>query len=123
MKSRKYIRVDQMPDRQIVEVYAKEFARKAEESYDAYQSVGMQKFDNAYHKYKALAEALERDTQKEELRQSISALRYQLGRLANSAGKALQPDAEQESLVQLAKDVIAVAEIHHCYHSEKREDA
>lgn len=119
MEPRKYIRVDQMPDRQIFEVYAKEFARKAEESYDAYQSVGMQKFDNAYHKYKALAEALERDTQKEDLRQSISALTYQLGCLATSADNALQPDAEPATLVQLAKNVIAIAEMHHCYHREK----
>ena len=45
------MRVDNMTDREIVVACAVDFRRKAQEAYDAYQSTGMTRYDNAYHKY------------------------------------------------------------------------
>ena len=55
------MRVENMTDREIVAACAVDFRRKAQEAYDAYQSTGMTRYDNAYHKYEALADALDRD--------------------------------------------------------------
>ena len=74
-----------MTDQQIVEAYAAYFARKAQEAYNDYQSVGMKKYDNAYHKCAAIAEALERDVQKADDRQAYGALKSKLIWLASSA--------------------------------------
>ena len=52
------MRVENMTDREIVAACAVDFRRKAQEAYDAYQSTGMTRYDNAYHKYEALADAL-----------------------------------------------------------------
>lgn len=119
--SKKYIRVDNLTNKQIVEIYAKEFARKAEEAYRTYQEIGMQKFDNAYHKYNALAEALEQNSQEVELRQTIASYRYQLSRLAGLAESAMWPDAMHDSLRLVAKEVVAVAQAYNCYENKKGE--
>ena len=58
------MRVDNMSERQIVAAYAAHYAQKAQEAYNDYQSTGMKKYDNAYHKYAAISEALERDVQR-----------------------------------------------------------
>lgn len=43
------MRVENMTDREIVAACAVDFRRKAQEAYDAYQSTGMKRYDNAYH--------------------------------------------------------------------------
>ena len=53
-----------MSERQIVAAYAAHYAQKAQEAYNDYQSTGMKKYDNAYHKYAAISAALERDVQR-----------------------------------------------------------
>ena len=53
------MRVENMTDREIVAACVVDFRRKAQEAYDAYQSTGMKRYDNAYHKYEALAEEKE----------------------------------------------------------------
>lgn len=45
------MRVENMTDREIVAACAVDFRRKAQEAYDAYQSTGMTRYDNAYHKF------------------------------------------------------------------------
>lgn len=72
------IQVDNMTDQQIVEAYAAYFARKVQEAYNDCQSVGMKKYDNAYHKCAAIAETLERDVQKADDRQAYGALKSKL---------------------------------------------
>lgn len=42
------MRVENMTDREIVAACAVDFRRKAQEAYDAYQSTGMMRYDNAY---------------------------------------------------------------------------
>ena len=51
------MRVDNMTDREIVAACAVDFRRKAQDAYDAYQNTGMKRYDSAYHKYEALADA------------------------------------------------------------------
>ena len=69
----KLMRVENMTDREIVAACAVDFRRKAQEAYDApYQSTGMTRYDNAYHKYEALADALDRDVQKADTRQAAA---------------------------------------------------
>ena len=80
------MRVENMTDREIVAACAVDFRRKAQEAYDAYQSTGMTRYDNAYHKYEALADALDRDVQKADTRQAAASLKSELIMLA-SAGK------------------------------------
>ena len=58
------MRVDNMSERQIVAAYAVYYAKKAQEAYNDYQSTGIKKYDNAYHKYSAISAALERDVQR-----------------------------------------------------------
>lgn len=72
------MRVDNMTDREIVVACAVDFRRKAQEAYDAYQSTGMTRYDNAYHKYEALADALDRDVQKADTRQAAASLKSEL---------------------------------------------
>lgn len=105
------IRVDEMTDQQIVKAYAAEFARKAQEAYDAYQSTGMRKYDNAYHKYSAIAEALERDDQGSNDRHARAKMVSQviwLGSLASMALHKTAPDA----LLEFAREVVAVARLY-----------
>jgi len=71
------MRVENMTDREIVAACAVDFRRKAQEAYDAYQSTGMTRYDNAYHKYEALADALDRDVQKADTRQAAYEARVQ----------------------------------------------
>ena len=106
------IRVDNMTDQQIVEAYAAYFARKAQEAYNDYQSVGMKKYDNAYHKCAAIAEALERDVQKADGRQAYGALKSKLLWLASSASNAMRKDAPEDALLKFAKEVIAAARLY-----------
>lgn len=106
------IRVDNMSDQQIVEAYAAYFARKAQEAYNDYQSVGMKKYDNAYHKCAAIAEALERDVQKADGRQAYGALKSKLLWLASSASNAMRKDAPEDALLKFAKEVIAAARLY-----------
>lgn len=103
------IRVDEMTDRKIVEAYAVDFARKAQEAYDAYQSTGMKKYDNAYHKYNAIAEALERDVQKANVRQARAEMLSQVVRLGSMASMAMRKAASDDALLKFAKEVVAVA--------------
>lgn len=106
------IRVDNMTDHQIVKAYAAVFARKAREAYGAYQSTGMKRYDNAYHKYEALADALDRDVQKEDDRQALGALKAELIWLASSASRAMRKDAPEDALLKFAKEVVAAARLH-----------
>ena len=77
------MRVENMTDREIVAACAVDFRRKAQEAYDAYQSTGMKRYDNAYHKYEALADALDRDVQKADTRQAAASLKSELIMLAS----------------------------------------
>lgn len=106
------IRVDNMTNQQIVEAYAAYFARKAQEAYNDYQSVGMEKYDNAYHKCAAIAEALERDVQKADDRQAYGTLKSKLIWLASSASNAMRKDAPEDALLKFAKEVIAAARLY-----------
>lgn len=101
-----------MTDQQIVEAYAAYFARKAQEAYNDYQSVGMEKYDNAYHKCAAIAEALERDVQKADDRQAYGTLKSKLIWLASSASNAMRKDAPEDALLKFAKEVIAAARLY-----------
>ena len=96
-----------MTDQQIVEAYAAYFARKAQEAYNDYQSVGMEKYDNA-----AIAEALERDVQKADDRQAYGTLKSKLIWLASSASNAMRKDAPEDALLKFAKEVIAAARLY-----------
>lgn len=80
-----------MTDREIVAACAVDFRRKAQEAYDAYQSTGMMRYDNAYHKYEALADALDRDVQKADTRQAAASLKSELIMLASAASRAKRP--------------------------------
>lgn len=106
------IRADNMTDRQIVKAYAAVFSRRAREAYDAYQSTGMKRYDNAYHKYEALADALDRDVQKADDRQALGALKAELIWLASSASRAMRKDAQEDALLKFAKEVVATARLH-----------
>lgn len=106
------IRVDEMTDRQIVEAYATDFARKAQEAYEAYQSTGMKKYDNAYHKYNAIAEALARDAQKANDRQARAEMLSQVIRLGSMASMAMRKTASDNALLEFAKEVVAVARLY-----------
>ena len=81
------MRVENMTDRKIVAACAVDFRRKAQEAYDAYQSTGMTRYDNAYHKYEALADALDRDVQKADTRQAAASLKSELIMLASAASR------------------------------------
>ena len=105
------IRVDNMTDQQIVKAYAADFDRKAREAYETYQSTGMKRYYNDYHKYEALADALNRDDQKADIRQALGVLKAELMWLASSAEKAMRKDAPEDALLKLAKNVIATARI------------
>lgn len=105
------MRVENMTDREIVAACAVDFRRKAQEAYDAYQSTGMKRYDNGYHKYEALAEALDRDVQKADLRQAAASLKSELIMLA-SASRAKLPSAPEGALLALAKEVIAVGRLY-----------
>lgn len=82
------MRVDNMTDREIVAACAVDFRRKAQDAYDAYQSTGMKRYDNAYHKYEALADALDRDVQKADTWQVAASLKSELIMLASAASRA-----------------------------------
>ena len=86
--------------------------RKAQEAYDAYQSTGMTRYDNAYHKYEALADALDRDVQKADTRQAAASLKSELIMLASAASRAKLPSAPEGALLALAKEVIAVGRLY-----------
>ncbi len=101
-----------MTDQQIVRAYAAHFAHKAQEAYNDYQSVGMKKYDNAYHKYAAIADALERDIQKADDRQAYGALKSELIWLASLASKAMRKDAPEDALLKLAKEIVAAARLY-----------
>ena len=103
------MRVDNMTDREIVAACAVDFRRRAQEAYDAYQSTGMTRYDNAYHKYEALADALDRDVQKADTRQG---LKSELIMLASAASRAKLPSAPEGALLALAKEVIAVGRLY-----------
>ena len=104
------MRVENMTDREIVAACAVDFRRKAQEAYDAYQSTGMTRYDNAYHKYEALADALDRDVQK--ARQAAASLKSELIMLASAASRAKLPSAPEGALLALAKEVIAVGRLY-----------
>ena len=72
----------------------------------------MKKYDNAYHKYAAIAEALERDSQKADDRQAYGALKSELIWLASSASNAMRKDAPEDALLKFAKEVIAAARLY-----------
>lgn len=97
------MRVENMTDREIVAACAVDFRRKAQEAYDAYQSTGMTRYDNAYHKYEALADALDRDVQKADTRQAAASLKSEL---------IMLPSAPEGALLALAKEVIAVGRLY-----------
>lgn len=80
--------------------------------YDAYQSTGMTRYDNAYHKYEALADALDRDVQKADTRQAAASLKSELIMLASAASRAKLPSAPEGALLALAKEVIAVGRLY-----------
>lgn len=101
-----------MTDREIVAACAVDFRRKAQEAYDAYQSTGMTRYDNAYHKYEALADALDRDVQKADTRQAAASLKSELIMLASAASRAKLPSAPEGALLALAKEVIAVGRLY-----------
>lgn len=106
------MRVENMTDREIVAACAVDFRRKAQEAYDAYQSTGMTRYDNAYHKYEALADALDRDVQKADTRQAAASLKSELIMLASAASRAKLPSAPEGALLALAKEVIAVGRLY-----------
>lgn len=87
---------------------AKEFERAGY----AYQSTGMTRYDNAYHKYEALADALDRDVQKADTRQAAASLKSELIMLASAASRAKLPSAPEGALLALAKEVIAVGRLY-----------
>lgn len=91
------MRVENMTDREIVAACAVDFRRKAQEAYDAYQSTGMTRYDNAYHKYEALADALDRDVQKADTRQAAASLKSELIMLASAASPATGKPAGRQS--------------------------
>ena len=100
------MRVENMTDREIVAACAVDFRRKAQEAYDAYQSTGMTRYDNAYHKYEALADALDRDVQKADTRQAAASLKSELIVLASAASRAKLPSAPEGALLALAKRLL-----------------
>ena len=106
------MRVDNMTDREIVAACAVDFRRKAREAYEAYQSTGMKRYDNAYHKYGALADALDRDAQKADTQQAAASLKSELIMLASAASRAKLPSAPEGALPALAKRVIAVGRLY-----------
>lgn len=106
------MRVENMTDREIVAACAVDFRRKAREAYDAYQSTGMMRYDNAYHKYEALADALDRDVQKADTRQAAASLKSELIMLASAASRAKLPSAPEGALLALAKEVIAAGRLY-----------
>ena len=77
-----------------------------------YQSTGMTRYDNAYHKYEALADALDRDVQKADTRQAAASLKSELIMLASAASRAKLPSAPEGALLALAKEVIAVGRLY-----------
>ena len=102
------IRVDEMTDPQIVAAYAAEFARKAQEAYDAFQCIGMRKYENAYHKYNAIAEALGRDNQRSNDRQERAKMVSQVVWLGSIASRAMHKNT-LDALLEFARDVIDIA--------------
>lgn len=72
----------------------------------------MKKYDNAYHKCAAIAEALERDVQKADDRQAYGELKSKLIWLASSASNAMRKDAAEDALLKFAKEVIAAARLY-----------
>ena len=72
----------------------------------------MKKYDNAYHKCVAIAEALKRDVQKADGRQAYGALKSKLLWLASSASNAMRKDAPEDALLKFAKEVIAAARLY-----------
>lgn len=105
------IRVDKMTDQQIVKAYAAEFSRKAREAYDAYQNTGMWKYDNAYHKYNAIAEALERDDLKSNDRLERTKMVSRVIWLGSMASTAMRK-ATRDTLLEFAKEVVVVAQLY-----------
>lgn len=67
---------------------------------------------NAYHKYEALADALDRDVQKADTRQAAASLKSELIMLASAASRAKLPSAPEGALLALAKEVIAVGRLY-----------
>ena len=49
-------------DREIVQATAKEYRRRADEAFQTYQETGIGRYDTQFHKYDALANALESDS-------------------------------------------------------------
>lgn len=66
----------------------------------------------AYHKYEALADALDRDVQKADTRQAAASLKSELIMLASAASRAKLPSAPEGALLALAKEVIAVGRLY-----------
>ena len=110
--ARVIMRIDNMDDREIVAACAVDYRRKAQEAYDNYQSTGMRRYDNAYHKYSALADALDRDVQKADTYQALASLKAELIMLASVASKAKLRSAPEGALLALAKEVVAVGRLH-----------
>lgn len=106
------MRIDNMTDKEIVAAYAVDYRRKAQEAYEVYQSTGMKRYDNAYHKYEALADALDRDVQKADTLQALASLKAELIMLASAARRALPPSASEDALLVLAREVIAIGKLH-----------
>ena len=106
------MRVEYMTDREIVAACAVDFRRKAQEAYEVYQSTGMKRYDNAYHKYEALSDALDRDVQKADARQTAASLKSELIMLASAASRAKLRSAPEGSLLKLAEEVIAVGRMY-----------
>ncbi len=103
---------ENMTDQEIVAAYAVDFRRKAQDAYDTYQDTGTPRYYNAYHKYEALADALDRDTQKADTRRAAASLKAELIMLASAASRAISTSAPADALLALADEVIAVGRLY-----------
>lgn len=107
------MRIEKMTDGEIVKAYAEEFARKADEAYMAYQGSGLARYDNAYHKYSALSDALTRDINASDYQAATAAIKSELMLLATRARQALRTDdAPEGALAGFAREAMAVARIY-----------
>ncbi|MEG0941950.1 MAG: hypothetical protein RSE64_08645 [Oscillospiraceae bacterium] len=75
---------NELADEQIVVKAIDTFRKKAQTAYDNHQETGEARYNTAYTKYEAIADALARDAQKAEYRQAFHSMR---GMVALLAGK------------------------------------
>lgn len=92
----------------IVREAAAKHRRKAEDNWEYYQTTGVGRYDNAYFKHDAIATALEKYLEEQQIRADASAFKNILANFAEEAAAAkCLPDAQRlEALDRLAKELV-----------------